>query len=103
MTVPEPEMKRFFCAALLVVTAGSVSAGMLHAGGGTALERIMSMTKGDPDRTAQAERSENLPLPRDPDIAVREEFELARARGTAEAWQLFIARHANHRLAAEAR
>lgn len=57
----------------------------------------------DSRKTAQADRSEPLPLPRDPDIAVQEEFDAARARGTTEAWELFIARHGNHRLAAEAR
>lgn len=48
-------------------------------------------------------RSEPLPQPRDPETAVREEFEIARARGTAEAWQLFISRHGQHDLAVEAR
>lgn len=57
----------------------------------------------DPSKIAQAERSETLPLPRDPDIAVQEEFDIAQKRGTREAWELFIARHSDHRLAAEAR
>ena len=54
------------------------------------------------DRLAQT-HSETLPLPRDPDIAVREEFDRARAQNTGQAWELFIARHGDHRLAAEAR
>lgn len=54
-------------------------------------------------KLAQTDRSEPLPLPRDPDIAVQEEFDAARARATVEAWELFLARHGNHRLAAEAR
>ncbi|MGR3375003.1 MAG: hypothetical protein ACU0D1_19565 [Pseudooceanicola nanhaiensis] len=43
------------------------------------------------------------PPARDGDIAVREEFATARSAGTAEALRLFIARHGDHPLAAEAR
>lgn len=51
--------------------------------------------------------SDNARLPagntaREGTIAIREEFDAARARGTAEAWQLFIARHPDHPLAAAA-
>lgn len=41
----------------------------------------------------------NMPLPRDPEIAVREEFEMAERSNTPEAWQRFISRHAGHALA----
>ena len=41
--------------------------------------------------------------PRPGEYAVREEFEAARKAGTADAWDLFIARHADHPLAEEAR
>ncbi len=61
------------------------------------------MAQGDPNRLAQAGRSDKLPLPRDPDIAVREEFELARTKGTIEAMENFIARHGDHPLAADAK
>jgi hypothetical protein len=47
--------------------------------------------------------SEPIPLPRDGDVAVREEFEAARRSGTREALDLFIARHPQHALAATAR
>ena len=57
----------------------------------------------DKPKIAQNDRSEPLPPPRDPDIAVKEEFDAARARATIEAWELFLARHGDHRLAAEAR
>jgi len=57
----------------------------------------------DLPKVAQSRHSEPLPPPRDPDIAVREEFDAARARATPEAWELFLARHGDHRLAAEAR
>lgn len=40
---------------------------------------------------------------RDPNIAVQEEFDLARKSGTEEAWDLFIRRHPKHPLAAVAR
>ena len=65
-------------------------------------EREAPVTKSDPDRTAQ-NRSEPLPLPRDPNIAVQEEFEAARAKDTVESWELFIARHGDHPLAVQAK
>jgi hypothetical protein len=42
------------------------------------------------------------PPPRDPKIAVEEEFELARKRGTTEALELFILRHPDDPLAERA-
>lgn len=44
-----------------------------------------------------------LPLPRDPDIAVREELDAARRAGTRAAYDLFLSRHGDHPLAATAR
>jgi hypothetical protein len=44
-----------------------------------------------------------MPPPRDPELAVREEFALAVARNSPEALAQFIERHADHPLAAEAR
>lgn len=41
----------------------------------------------------------NMPLPRDPDVAVREEFEMAERSNTPEGWQRFIRRHSGHTLA----
>jgi hypothetical protein len=43
------------------------------------------------------------PAPRDPQIAVQEEFDRAAGRNTAAAWDLFIARHPKNQLASEAR
>jgi hypothetical protein len=57
----------------------------------------------DPRRVAEVRHSPPLPAPRDPEIAVREEYELALARRSAEALELFIQRHADHPLAAKAR
>jgi hypothetical protein len=48
-------------------------------------------------------RTPDEPLPRPGDIAIREEFDAAARKGTAEAWELFIARHPGHALAAQAR
>lgn len=48
-------------------------------------------------------QQETLPPPRDPDIAVQEEFAIAEAGNTVTGWELFIARHPDHRLAVEAR
>ncbi len=52
---------------------------------------------------AQAEPQMTTPLPRDGDIAIKEELCAARRAGTAEAYQLFIARHPGHALADLAR
>lgn len=49
-----------------------------------------------------AQDSDTLPLPRDPDVAVQEEFAMARESNTRQAWQLFILRHGDHPLAREA-
>lgn len=50
-----------------------------------------------------AQRAPSVPPARDPGAAVAEEFELARQKGTAEAFQLFIARHGDDPLAEKAR
>ena len=87
----------------------SLAATILFVGGLTTypnplVERSHLMAKtDDPIRLAQDKRSEPLPRPRDPEIAVREEYDLAKGRGTVEAFELFIARHPNHALVAEAR
>lgn len=43
------------------------------------------------------------PPARDPKVAVEEEYQLARQRGTVQALKLFIARHADDPLAEKAR
>lgn len=48
-------------------------------------------------------RSTELPLPRDGDIAVREELGAARRAGTLAAYDLFLGRHPGHKLARTAR
>ncbi|MEA3015117.1 MAG: hypothetical protein QOD42_3662 [Sphingomonadales bacterium] len=48
-------------------------------------------------------RSAELPLPRDGDIAIREELDAARRAGTLAAYDLFLARHPGHKLARTAR
>lgn len=48
-------------------------------------------------------RSTDLPRPRDGDAAVREELAAARRAGTLAAYDLFLARNSDHRLAAVAR
>lgn len=44
-----------------------------------------------------------LPLPRDGDVAVKEELDAARRARTIAAYDLFLARHPGHALAAAAR
>jgi hypothetical protein len=52
---------------------------------------------------AQAPRSPDRPRARDGDAAIREELDAARREGTREAYDLFLARHPDHPLAAAAR
>lgn len=56
---------------------------------------------GSGGNSVSNEEKSMLP-PRDPDIAVQEEYEAARASDTAAAYRLFIARHPDSALAAEA-
>jgi hypothetical protein len=51
----------------------------------------------------KAGRAPSVPPARDPAVAVAEEYELARRKGTAEALELFIARHGDDPLAEKAR
>lgn len=44
-----------------------------------------------------------MPPPRDPDIAVQQELDAARRAGTLAAYDLFLSRHGDHPLAADAR
>jgi hypothetical protein len=48
-------------------------------------------------------RSTDQPRPRDGDVAIQEELEAARRQRTVAAYDLFIARHPDHPLAAAAR
>ena len=47
--------------------------------------------------------SPTMPPARDPQLAVQEEYQLARQRGTVQALELFIARHPDSPLAEKAR
>lgn len=48
-------------------------------------------------------RSTDQPRPRDGDVAIQEELDAARRQRTVAAYDLFIARHPDHPLAAAAR
>lgn len=48
-------------------------------------------------------RAPSVPPARSPSAAVAEEYEIARQNGTAEAFELFIARHGDDPLAEKAR
>lgn len=50
-----------------------------------------------------AGRASTMPMARDPSAAVAEEYEAARRKGTREALELFLARHGDDPLAAQAR
>jgi hypothetical protein len=69
----------------------------------TSRERSISMSKNAAADEAKASRETITPPARDPKIAVQEEYEIARQRGTAQALELFISRHPDDPLAARAR
>ncbi|AMA61467.1 hypothetical protein [Bradyrhizobium sp. CCGE-LA001] len=53
--------------------------------------------------SGKAGRAPSMPMARDPSVAVAEEYEAARRKGTREAFELFIARHGDAPLAEQAR
>ena len=57
-------------------------------------------TAGEPPKPVP---QETTPPARDPKIAVEEEYQIARQRGTVQALELFIARHPDDPLAEQAR
>ncbi|WP_249134504.1 hypothetical protein [Bradyrhizobium japonicum] len=61
------------------------------------------MNKANAEDSFKAERGPAIPLARDPEIAVAEEYEAARRKGTREALELFIARHGDNSSAQHAR
>src|SRR5437764_827105 len=55
---------------------------------------ILLMSKpADASEKVPASPERTMPPARNPEIAVKEEYNMARSRGTAEAFELFIARH----------
>ncbi|HEV2154842.1 hypothetical protein [Bradyrhizobium sp.] len=59
--------------------------------------------KANADDSGKALRAPSVPPARGPSAAVAEEYELARRKGTAEALELFIARHPDSPEAQKAR
>ncbi len=66
-------------------------------------EHPIMAQKAEADETGKQTPARSVPPARDPSIAVAEEYELARRKGTAEAFELFIARHSDDPLAEKAR
>ncbi|UVO31784.1 hypothetical protein [Bradyrhizobium arachidis] len=66
-------------------------------------EHPIMARKAQADETGKGTPARSVPPARDPAIAVAEEYEIARRKGTAEAFELFIARHGDDPLAEKAR
>ena len=67
-------------------------------------KRSISMAKNaSADEMGKAARDQTTPPARDPEVAVAEEYQAARQRGTAQALELFIARHPDSACAEKAR
>ncbi|MEH2554116.1 hypothetical protein V1286_001645 [Bradyrhizobium algeriense] len=67
------------------------------------IERGSALSKTANAGDGQQVPSRTTPPARDPQLAVQEEYQLARQRGTAQALELFIARHPDSPLAEKAR
>jgi hypothetical protein len=66
----------------------------------------VSVTKGyvlSDQQAIEPKHPAPMPLPRDPQIAVYEEFEAAKQANSKAAWELFLKRHADNTLAGAAR
>lgn len=63
----------------------------------------LMVEKAKADDSGKAARAPSMPMARDPAVAVAEEYEAARRKGTREALELFIARHGDAPLAEQAR
>lgn len=85
----------------MLLTVAAVLLGADH-GSANASGKTSAMQKTGSDLVA-AGPARTTPGARDPKIAVAEEFELARNRGTTEALDLFILRHPDDPLAERAR
>lgn len=88
--------RRSFSAALGALMA---LAGFDHTPGGL----LAMVGKANADDSGNALRAPSVPPASDPSAAVAEEYELARRKGTAYAFELFIARHGDDPLADRAR
>ena len=66
------------------------------------IERDSTLSKTANAGDGQQAPSRTTPPARDPQLAVQEEYQLARQRGTAQALELFIARHPDSPLAEKA-
>lgn len=83
-----------------------VSGALVALAGATYLlpeEQPIMSRKARADETGKTAPVRTMPPARDPAIAVAEEYEMARRKGTAEAFELFIARHGDDPLAEKAR
>jgi hypothetical protein len=67
------------------------------------IKRDSTLSKTANAGDGQQTPSRTTPPARDPQLAVQEEYQLARQRGTAQALELFIARHPDSPLAEKAR
>jgi hypothetical protein len=67
------------------------------------IERGSALSKTANAGDGQQAPSRTTPPARDPQLAVQEEYQLARQRGTVQALELFIARHPDSPLAEKAR
>jgi hypothetical protein len=66
----------------------------------------VNVTKGyvlSDEKAMESKHLTPMPLPRDPQIALYEEFEAAKHKNTKAAWELFLKRHADSTLAGAAR
>ena len=88
-------MKTRCCGAILAILLAFLSVTL----GGD----LLMPKKANAGPPSDAPRDRSMPPARNPEIAVAEEYEIARRRGTAEAFEMFIVRHPDSALADQAR
>ena len=104
--VDRVELRRNFGTGRIMLVTMAFAATMLPLDPGHILRQgniFMSKDAAADEMTKAAARATTTPPARNPDVAVEEEYQAARLRGTAEALELFIARHPDSALAEKAR
>jgi hypothetical protein len=93
---------RYFSAAMTTALAVAI---MLPGDAGPVADagHLAISTPANADEKRPMAPHSTTPPARDPEIAVEEEYQIARRRGTAEALELFIARHPDGPFAEKAR
>jgi hypothetical protein len=96
----EALMLKIVCLSSIVLGLMALSACSLPKGNDVDVAQTQTMSAAP---TGQSGAQSQLPLPRDPQIAVQEEYDAAKSANTKSSWELFLRRHPDNDLSARAR